>query len=125
MLRLELPYPPSVNHYWRNVGRRTLVSREGRQYRQRVGWAVWLTVGQAEPLLGPLRMDVRLHPPDRRRRDVDNALKAVLDSLEASHIYQDDGQIVDLRVRRLDPIQGGLAIVEIEEVQDDDAEGGA
>jgi len=25
---VELPYPPSVNHYWRRVGDRTLISRE-------------------------------------------------------------------------------------------------
>jgi hypothetical protein len=29
-----LPYPPSVNHYWRHVGGKTLVSREGRRYQQ-------------------------------------------------------------------------------------------
>ena len=27
---LTLPYPPSINHYWRRVGPRTLISREGR-----------------------------------------------------------------------------------------------
>ncbi len=30
---VELPYPPSVNHYWRRVGDRTLISREGRKFR--------------------------------------------------------------------------------------------
>ena len=29
MLELRLPYPPSVNHYWRRVGHRTLISRSG------------------------------------------------------------------------------------------------
>ena len=33
---LTLPYPPSVNHYWRRVGLHTLISREGRTFRQNV-----------------------------------------------------------------------------------------
>jgi hypothetical protein len=29
MFELKLPYPASVNHYWRRVGARTLISRGG------------------------------------------------------------------------------------------------
>ena len=36
MLELELPVPPSINHYYRRVGPRTLISREGRAYREAV-----------------------------------------------------------------------------------------
>ncbi len=36
MIELELPFPPSVNHYYRRVGPRTLISREGRRFRERV-----------------------------------------------------------------------------------------
>ena len=36
MLEVELPYPPSINHYWRRVGPRTLISREDRRFRERV-----------------------------------------------------------------------------------------
>ena len=36
MLEVELPYPPSINHYWRRVGARTLISREGRRFRREV-----------------------------------------------------------------------------------------
>ncbi len=37
---LTLPYPPSVNHYWRRVGLRTLISREGRTLKGKgtYGW---------------------------------------------------------------------------------------
>ena len=30
-LELELPWPPSVNHYYRHVGPRVLISRDGRK----------------------------------------------------------------------------------------------
>jgi len=36
MLEVELPYPPSINHYWRRVGPKTLISREGRRFRASV-----------------------------------------------------------------------------------------
>ena len=35
VIELELPFPPSVNHYYRRVGPRTLISREGRRFRER------------------------------------------------------------------------------------------
>jgi crossover junction endodeoxyribonuclease RusA len=38
--------------------------------------------------------------PDRRRRDLDNLLKAVQDALAHAGVYDDDSQIVDLRIRR-------------------------
>jgi Holliday junction resolvase RusA-like endonuclease len=36
-MRLLLPYPPSINHYWRRAGRFIHISREGREYRKQVG----------------------------------------------------------------------------------------
>jgi hypothetical protein len=35
-MRLSLPYPPSINHYWRRAGRFIHISREGREYRKQV-----------------------------------------------------------------------------------------
>jgi len=39
-------------------------------------------------------------PPDRRRRDLDNLLKSVLDALEHAGVYADDSQVDLLVVRR-------------------------
>ena len=36
MATLELPWPPSMNHYWRNVGPCTKISRDGRTFRSNV-----------------------------------------------------------------------------------------
>ena len=56
MIELELPYPPSVNHYYRHVGRRTLISREGRRFRDRVGQA--LAAAGVEPIEGGLAVRI-------------------------------------------------------------------
>ena len=111
---LTLPYPPSVNHYWRRVGSRTLISREGRRYHTDVCAA--LAAGRAAPLTGRLAVCVTIFPPDRRRRDLDNAMKALLDALAHAGVYEDDSQIDDLRVIRGEVEPGGRAIVELVEV---------
>jgi Holliday junction resolvase RusA-like endonuclease len=36
MLIPELPFPPSLNHYYRRLGHVTLISRRGRAYRDAV-----------------------------------------------------------------------------------------
>jgi Holliday junction resolvase RusA-like endonuclease len=111
---LALPYPPSVNHYWRRVGSRTLISREGRRYRSRV--ASLLASRRAEPLRGSLLVHVAVHPPDLRRRDLDNAMKALLDSLAHGGVYEDDGQIDRLEIERCGVVPDGKVVVRITEM---------
>lgn len=113
MLRLELPYPPSVNHYWRHVGARTLISRGGRAFRRTV--CSILTVCRVRPVAGPLVVDVTVFPPDKRRRDIDNVQKALLDALQHGGAYRDDSQIVRLTIERGKVIEGGRTIVSIRE----------
>ena len=105
-----LGFPPSVNTYYRHVGPRVLISREGRKYRM-------MTVsrlGGIEPLEGDLALTVHLYPPDRRRRDADNCLKCRQDSLVHAGAMRDDSQIRILHVEMLDPIPDGKAYVVLE-----------
>lgn len=108
-VELKLPYPPSVNHYWRRVGQRTLISRGGRRFRASV--IAQVAYSRLQPLKGELSVQVDLHPPDRRRRDIDNILKALLDALEHAEVYENDGQISHLVVTRRSVIRGGMALV--------------
>ena len=109
MLEVELPYPPSVNHYWRMVGSRMLISREGRTFRARV--CPILQTSAMKTLLGRLTVKIEVYPPDRRRRDLDNVQKAVLDALEKGGAYEDDSQIDLLICERGDLVKDGAAIV--------------
>ncbi|MFN3151804.1 RusA family crossover junction endodeoxyribonuclease [Bremerella sp.] len=116
MLEFHLPYPPSVNHYWRRVGPRTLISRGGRLFRKQV--CAIVARHDVQPLAGPLEVQVKLYPPDRRRRDIDNTLKAVLDSLQHGGAYEDDNQIVRLGIEKCERTPGGRAVVRISEIED-------
>ena len=111
MLEFELPYPPSINHYWRRVGPRTLISREGRRFRERVVAA--LASHNRQPVVGPLAVEVDVHPPDNRRRDIDNIAKALLDALQHGGAYADDGQIVRLTIEKRQSVENGTTIVRI------------
>jgi crossover junction endodeoxyribonuclease RusA len=93
---LTLPWPPSVNRYWRQVNGRAILSADGRHYKQDVA-ALCFTAG-VQPEMGPVVVDIVAFPPDRRRRDLDNLLKATLDSL-TPWAWADDSQVVDLRIR--------------------------
>ncbi|RLT07807.1 MAG: RusA family crossover junction endodeoxyribonuclease [Planctomycetota bacterium] len=115
-LQFDLPYPPSVNHYWRRVGARTLISRQGRIFRESV--CSLLALRRLHPLDGPLSIEIDVFPPDHRRRDIDNLLKSLLDALEAAGVYHNDSQIVELTIRKLEPVADGRTRVRIEEALD-------
>ncbi len=114
---LTLPWPPTANHYYRHVGPRVLISRQGREYRDLV---VKLVREHSLPRLhGWIGVEMDLCPPDRRRRDIDNLLKPILDSLQHAGIFADDFAVDDLHLRRRRDMVGlsnvGMSIREIGE----------
>ena len=113
ILALDVPYPPSVNRYWRAFRGRNILSAEARAYRRAIT-AVMLE-RKLTPLSGRLAVSVMLCPPDRRRRDLDNAMKGLLDGLQHGGAYTDDSQIDKLTIERGAVTPRGLAIVDITE----------
>ena len=95
---LTLPWPPSINHYWRHTRNGHYISAEGKAYRDRVRTAVALA--GAQTLAGRVAVTIAAYPPDRRKRDLDNVLKALLDALTHAGLWTDDEQIDDLRIVR-------------------------
>jgi crossover junction endodeoxyribonuclease RusA len=100
---LSLPYPPSVNHYWRHSGGRHYIDKPGRTYRTEVWAALIRERPGRKPIEGPLTMTVVAAPPDLRYRDLDNILKALCDALKYGRLYVDDHQIIQLHVSWIAP----------------------
>lgn len=111
---LTLPWPPSVNKYWRTYQGRMIISAEGRSYRKAVADQVLIQRG-AKHYAGKLRVQIEAYRPDNRRRDLDNLLKAVLDGCTHAGVWEDDSNIVDLRIYWADSI-GGMLKVKVSEV---------
>jgi crossover junction endodeoxyribonuclease RusA len=100
-MMLTLPYPPSANTYWRRNGHRYFIAAAGQAFRAEV-IARCLASG-ARPLSGHVAMTVTLVPGDRRRRDVDNVLKPLLDALTHGKAWTDDSQVKRLLVTMGEP----------------------
>lgn len=112
-VKLSLPFPPSINHYWRARGMRRFISKAGVIFRD----TVIATVRPDRSLTGRLKVRILAVLPDCRVRDLDNISKPVLDALEYAKVYENDNQIDDLHIVR-GPVHspGSLEIV-IEEIE--------
>ena len=93
MVMLDLPYPPSINRYYRHVGFRTLISREGRTFRTNVCALLGGGGPRKPPAGGRIALCMDAFPPDRRKRDLDNLQKPTLDALQHAAIYEDDSHV--------------------------------
>lgn len=98
-MKLILPFPPTVNTYWRtpNSGPlkgRHLVSAGGRKYQAAVLTAIVEQLRRLPKTSTTLAaVEILLYPPDRRRRDIDNYNKALFDALTHAGVWEDDNQV--------------------------------
>jgi len=113
---LNLPYPPSVNTYYRNLGTKVLISEKGRKYRKAVANAIILGNGKAM-FPGRYAVKITMHREDKRRYDLDNVVKGIFDSLTKAGIWEDDSLVDDLRVIRGEVRKPGGCVVEIRLIQ--------
>lgn len=110
-MKYEIPWPPSMNRLWRAVGGRVILSKEGREYYARAREVLTPQVKFRHE--AQVRVHVDFYPPDRRRRDLDNLLKAVLDAGTKCGVWRDDSQVIEIHARRMAPTEGGLVVMEV------------
>ncbi len=95
--------PPSVNHYWLSSGKKRYLSDRAKAFHRIVKHIV-----PSHKTIARLKLEVTFHFPDRRTRDIDNYLKATIDSLVKCGLCVDDEQFDELIVKRGNVIKGGL-----------------
>ncbi len=108
-VRLELPYPPTANLLWRNFRGRIVKSAKAREYVEQVRWRAFQQGVKGPPLTCLCSVSVTVFRP-RRIGDLDNALKATLDSLRGL-VFEDDSQVVELHASRWDDAANPRVVV--------------
>ena len=110
---VHLPWPPSVNHYWK-AGRSFRTNKPNRYLSTKASEfreAVKLLCGRSQPCTGRIGIRADVYPPDRRTRDLDNLLKGILDSITAAGVILDDCQIDEICMSRKAVHKGGMVVV--------------
>ena len=113
-----LAYPPTVNkmYFWRNG--RPILTDEARDWRARAIWCAQYS-GVFTQLAGPVSINILVYRP-RKRGDLDNVAKAILDSLNRI-AWLDDSQVVQLIMRRYDDKNNPRVLVKVASVLSADA----
>ena len=101
MISVTLPFPPSLNNLFVNV------AGKGRRPSER--YKSWQVVAQTESMVqrvrwpaqrisGPIEITITLQR-DRRRMDLDNGAKAVIDTLVKMNVIDDDRNVEKLTLQ--------------------------
>ncbi len=85
---ISLPFPVSVNGMYRALGRRVILSKRAREWKEAAAWE--LKSQRPKRFAGPVEIHTVVSPPDKRKRDLDNLLKPILDLLKEHGIIVDD-----------------------------------
>lgn len=112
LLKLILPYPPSVNRLWR-------ASKGGSVYRAKDynDWAkhaLWALQGQrkGQQIKGPYTMILEFVRPDKRQRDLGNLEKAISDVLQEAQVVENDCLCQEMTLRWVEKGPECLIILE-------------
>jgi len=122
--QLILPFPPTMNTLYPTVGRRRVLSQEGKAYHHAV--AQWLQLlpserRQAWPLRGRLAVELLMQHPTRDDGwDIQERHKALLDALQYAGVYVNDNQIDLLTTRRGPCCPTGRATVWLRQLTKED-----
>tara|TARA_Y100001970_G_scaffold138063_1_gene169838 strand:+ start:2709 stop:3134 length:426 start_codon:yes stop_codon:yes gene_type:complete len=106
MLTLELPFPVSVNQYWKIAGKRMIKSKVARAYIAEV--TMLFLEAKARHGIKPFGPDddlsiaIAVHYPMKKGRanDLDNLTKICIDALETAGVFPDDNQFRHVQISR-------------------------
>lgn len=85
----------TLNNYYRIFRGRYVITPKGREYKKTVHTALIGTL----PTNLLLKLTIDAYFDNKKKRDVDNILKPLLDALKG-FVYDDDSQIVELTVKK-------------------------
>ena len=112
---MTLPWPPTINTFYTVARNRKILSKRGRQYKKDA--QIFLMKHKPSKIEGKVKVTIVANPPDRRKRDLDNILKPILDALTEYGVYDDDSDIDELTIIRSDIRKFGDIYVRVDAIQ--------
>jgi crossover junction endodeoxyribonuclease RusA len=118
-LRFQVPWPPSANNlYPTSRSGHRFPSKRLKEYHAAVMAELVRLRVPRERITERIALTLLLQPPDLRRRDISNTVKAIEDALTQSGVWADDCQVDELHVHRCMKYPGGIVTVEIKPVEE-------
>lgn len=111
MSLFTIPFPPGVNNLFNNGAKGRYPTDRYKAWRKLAADA--LKIQKPKPVEGPFTLSIKLHKPDRRKRDLDGLLKAPLDALVEAGLIQDDSLAMKISLEWVsnEPMKNGPVYV--------------
>jgi crossover junction endodeoxyribonuclease RusA len=108
IIKIELPLvPPSVNACYRSYKNRVYKSKKYREFEKEMN--TYFENNKYEMLEGTLALDVTFYIKGRDK-DIDNLLKALIDTLEGN-VFENDKHIIDLHAKKINKCTNNRTVI--------------
>ena len=120
---IEIPIMAcSVNKYYRSWQGKVLISKDGREFKRQVD----LLLNNYIKVYGKIKLTIILYFKDKRKRDLDNYNKVLIDCLK-NKLFEDDDQIYQLYMEKhiacgFNKICIGVESIEVEQIENKNIE---
>lgn len=111
-IEVEVDWPPSANKNWM-IRRGRFVSTDAAACYKRLIKDLSYT-WEKITFLKDIEITIKAFPPDKRKRDIDNLLKVTLDSLQNTHLFENDEQIRKITIERMHKCDKGKLQIRLE-----------
>lgn len=97
---IELPFlAPSINQCY-YTDKNSFTRHKSKVYRDFLTRCQYFIKTPEKPFIEEIEVEINLWVPDKRRRDIDNQIKPILDMLVFFKVIQDDSLIQKLHVEK-------------------------
>lgn len=112
MTLIKLPFPPSANRLWRAGVGKIYRSETYSTWKRSASWIVAEAVRKQGRIMGPYRLRIVAGRPDKRKRDLDNLLKATSDAIVTGGAVDDDSQCqrIEIEWGQVDGVEVSISL---------------
>lgn len=108
-VRLDLPFPPSVNALWKRGRTGMYRSPSYMTWINAAGWE--LNRQRPGCIIGPYSLLIAVERRDNRRRDIDNLVKSISDLLQQHGVIENDSLAQSVTALWADDVKGCRVVI--------------